>query len=319
MRVKIWGSRGSLPVALNAVALRKKLLRAIVAAAGKNLDSEDKARAFIDNELDFSISHTFGGNSPCIQIDAGSREYVLCDLGSGVREFGTAVFAEHGVKAPQVFHVFMSHVHWDHIMGFPFFGPAYVPGNQIRIYGCHAVIEEALRLQQSPPCFPVEFDRLAAHIEFIRLKPGESHDIAGFSVTPKLQFHSGDSYGYRFERDGKVFVYTTDSEHKQDDPAVTDEFVEFFGNADLVLFDAMYSFADAMSVKEDWGHSSNIVAVELCQMARVKHLCLFHHEPAFDDERIATIWRETQRLEEITRNGAPLKISAAYDGLEIPF
>jgi ribonuclease BN (tRNA processing enzyme) len=79
----------------------------------------------------------------------------------------------------------------------------------------------------------------------------------------------------------------------------------------------MYSLAEAVSVKEDWGHSSNIVGVELCQMAGAKRLCLFHHEPISDDQHIAGIWRETRRLEEITRSGAPLEILAAYDGLEI--
>jgi len=84
-----------------------------------------------------------------------------------------------------------------------------------------------------------------------------------------------------------------------------------------VIFDAMYSLAEAVSVKEDWGHSSNVVGVELCQLANVKHLVLFHHEPANNDERIAQIWRETLRYEEISRTGEPLRISVAYDGLEI--
>jgi ribonuclease BN (tRNA processing enzyme) len=84
-----------------------------------------------------------------------------------------------------------------------------------------------------------------------------------------------------------------------------------------VIFDAMYSLADAVSVKEDWGHSSNVVGVELSQRARVKHLCLFHHEPVFDDAMIAQILRETRRLEEITRVDHQLQISVAYDGMEI--
>ena len=93
--------------------------------------------------------------------------------------------------------------------------------------------------------------------------------------------------------------------------------MEFFRDADLVIFDAQYSLADAISVKEDWGHSSNVMGVELCQLAGVKHLCMFHHEPVHDDARLATILRETRRLEEITRRGARLEITSAYDGLEI--
>jgi len=195
--------------------------------------------------------------------------------------------------------------------------PAYLPGNLIRIYGCHANLEEAFRRQHGPPSFPVDFKQLGANIQFIPLTPGRSADVAGFTVTPKLQRHGGDSYGYRIERAGKVVVYSTDSEHKLDDPATVRPFVDFFREADLVIFDAQYSLAEAMSVKEDWGHSSNIVGVELCQMARVRHLCLYHHEPMLDDDQLFTLLSETRRFEEITRNGHRVEISAAYDGMEI--
>jgi phosphoribosyl 1,2-cyclic phosphodiesterase len=315
--VRFWGTRGSIPVALDSATIRNKLTRAIVAASGKGLDTQEKANAWLERELDFPLSHTFGGNTACVQLDAGQTEYVICDLGSGVRAFGNRVFARHGSSKGNTYHVFLSHLHWDHIMGFPFFAPAYVPGNTIRIYGCHKEMESALRRQQDAPCFPVPFHRLGASIEFVTLEPGRSCEVAGWRVTAKLQAHTGDSYGYRFVRDDRVIVYTTDSEHRLDDPQAVEAAATFFADADLVIFDAMYSLAEAVSVKEDWGHSSNVVGVELCQLANAKHLVLFHHEPANDDERIAQIWRETLRYEEISRNGAPLRISVAYDGLEI--
>ncbi|HSC97943.1 MAG TPA: MBL fold metallo-hydrolase, partial [Casimicrobiaceae bacterium] len=93
--------------------------------------------------------------------------------------------------------------------------------------------------------------------------------------------------------------------------------VNFFRDADLVVFDAMYSLADAISIKADWGHSSNIVGVELCQLAQARHLCLFHHEPALDDAALVKMLEETRRYEEITRTGSPVHVSAAYDGLEL--
>ena len=96
------------------------------------------------------------------------------------------------------------------------------------------------------------------------------HRIGGLLVTPKLQRHEGDSYGYRVEAHEKCFVYSTDSEHRVDDAEERQSFVEFFRGADLVVFDAMYALADAISVKADWGHSSNIMGVELCQAARTR-------------------------------------------------
>jgi phosphoribosyl 1,2-cyclic phosphodiesterase len=202
-------------------------------------------------------------------------------------------------------------------MGFPFFVPAFIKGNRIRLYSCHAKLEQAIRAQNREPCFPVEFESLAASIEFIALEPGKPVEIAGATVTGMEQLHGNDSYGYRIEKDGQAVVYTTDAEHKPEDTAEMKRAAEFFRDADLVIFDAMYSLADSISVKEDWGHSSNVLGVELCQMANAKQLCLFHHEPVNSDERIDDILAETIRFEEITRSGAPLKIVAAYDGLVI--
>jgi len=317
MRVRFWGTRGSLPVSLTAEDIHNKIVEALLAASGRNFLTRGEAEAFVARDLPFAVAHTYGGNSSCVELDTGAEEYVLCDLGTGVRSFGLQVLARKGPRTPCTFHVFMSHLHWDHIMGFPFLPHVYIPGNRIVIYGCHAEMEEAFHRQHAAPCFPVDFSRLSARIEFVRLEPGRRTRLAGLEVTPKKQLHSGDSYGYRFEHGGKVVVYSTDSEHKTDDVGATREVVEFFRNADLVIFDAMYSLADTVSVKEDWGHSSNVVGVELCQHARVKHLCIYHHEPVYSDAKIASVLQETLRLEEITRADHTLRISSAYDGLEI--
>jgi phosphoribosyl 1,2-cyclic phosphodiesterase len=322
MLIRFWGTRGSLPIALTAPQVQAKIAQALLAASGRRFANLEQATAFAA-ALPFHVGGTFGGHSSCVEIEltapgTGPHEYIVCDLGSGARPFGGRAMAHHGATAPNTYHVFMSHVHWDHIMGFPLFTPAYVPGNVIRIYGCHTNLEAAFRAQHGAPSFPVDFSQLPARIEFVTLEPDRTVWIAGLRVLPKRQIHAGDSYGYRFEHAGKVFVYSTDSEHKLDDPEVTEGFVDFFRDADLVAFDAMYSFADAISVKEDWGHSSNVVGVELCQLANARRLALFHHEPIHDDSRIANIEAETRRFEEITRvGGNPLDVFAAYDGLEI--
>ena len=315
-RIRFWGTRGSLPVALTAAAVRRKVVTALRGASGRVFASDADAERYVDS-LAFPVAGTYGGNTSCVEIETGGTEYVLCDLGSGVRAFGQAALGRHGPASPQTYHFFMSHVHWDHIMGLPFFTPAYIPGNKVRIYGSHPWLGSALRRQQDEPSFPVDFSFLRADVEFVHLEPGKPHEIAGMTVTTMLQRHAGDSYGYRFEANGRSVIYTTDSEHKLADPVETEGFVGFFRSADVVIFDAMYSLADAVSIRADWGHSSNVVAVELCQMAGVRHLCLFHHEPAFDDQAIEAVLADTRRLEEITRTGPPLRVSAAYDGMEI--
>ena len=315
-RIRFWGTRGSLPVALTAAGVRQKIVAALRGASGRTFASSDEAERYVDG-LAFADGATYGGHTACVEIETGGPEYVICDLGTGIRPFGQAALARHGPASPQTYHIFMSHVHWDHIMGLPFFGPAYIPGNRVRIYGSHPWLESALRRQQDEPSFPVDFSFLRADIEFVHLEPDRPHAVAGMTVTTMLQRHAGDSYGYRFEANGRSVIYTTDSEHKLDDPMETEIYVAFFRNADVVVFDAMYSLADAISVRADWGHSSNVVGVELCQMAGARHLCLFHHEPAYSDQAIDGVLADTRRLEEITRSGKPLAISAAYDGMEI--
>jgi phosphoribosyl 1,2-cyclic phosphodiesterase len=315
-RIRFWGTRGSLPVALTAVAVRRKLIAALRDGSGRTFASDDEIERYIDT-LPFDVAGTFGGNTSCVELETGESEYVVCDLGSGLRPFGQAALARHGPATPQTYHLFVSHLHWDHIMGLPFFGPAYIPGNRLFFYGAHQDLEAALRRQMEPPSFPVNFSVFNADIEFVHLAPDRTHDVAGMQVTLKRQHHTGDSYGYRFERNGRAVVYSTDSEHKFEDPGESAAFARFFRNADVVIFDAMYSLAEAISVKADWGHSSNIVGVELCQLAQVRHLCLFHHEPALADTALLTMLGETQRYEEITRTGDPMRVSAAYDGLEL--
>ena len=178
-------------------------------------------------------------------------------------------------------------------------------------------MENAFRRQQMEPSFPVDLSKMASNIEFVRIEPGRLYNIAGYQVSAKLQQHPGDAYGYRFERNGKCVVYSTDAEHKPENMQDAADFVEFYRDADLVIFDAMYSLADSVSVKEDWGHSSNVAGVELCQQARVKRLALVHHDPANDDATVERLCHDALRLEEITRQGSRLEVLAAYDGLEI--
>jgi anti-anti-sigma factor len=317
LRVRFWGTRGSLPAPLRERAIRGKIRDALLAARGRTLDTPEAIDAFIDHALPFSVRGTFGGNTSCVELIAGGDEYVLCDLGTGVREFGNYVLREHGAGRKHCFNIFLSHPHWDHIMGFPFFAPAYIAGNRIRIFGCHRVLSEALHTQQSAPFFPVDFHSLAAMIEFITLEPGRTYAIAGLSVSSLKQSHTGDSYAYRFARGGKTIVYSTDCEHKYSQLDQSYPFIGFYRDADLLIFDAMYSLGDTVSVKEDWGHSSNVVAVEMAQAAGVKRLALFHHEPVLDDRMIEVVLADTVRFEWISRRGDKVEVISAYDGLDL--
>ena len=318
MLVRFWGTRGSLPVAPTADMIQKKIAQALVAADGRRFDDEMDAEMFVENELSFAAGGTYGGATPCVELEAGSGPYFVCDMGSGLRQFGLDSMRRNAAGHAKTYNFFLSHLHWDPIMGFPFFAPAFDPEAIIRIHAGHPDAETALRRQQEEISFPVPFDWLRAKFEFVTLTPGEPHRVDGVEVETKLQHHSHGSYGYRFtDGDGRVAIYSTDSEHKLEKMAVEAAFIHFFREADIVVCDTMYSLADSVSMKEDWGHSSNIVAVDLCHEAKAKMLALFHHEPTYDDEDIERMHSETVRYEELTRDGPPLNVICAYDGLEV--
>ena len=318
MLVRFWGTRGSLPVAPTADIIRAKVAQALVAANGRKFADEAEAQAFVAAELSFAAGATYGGATSCVELEAGDGSYFICDMGSGLRSFGLDSIKRNAAGHAKTYNFFLSHLHWDHIMGFPFFAPAFDPEATVRIHSCHPDAEQALRRQQEEISFPVPFDWLRAKIEFVQLMPDEPHEVDGVQVETKLQHHSHGSYGYRFtDGDQRTVIYSTDSEHKLQEMAVEAAFIHFFRTADLVICDTMYSLADSVSMKEDWGHSSNLVAVDLCHEAAAKRLALFHHEPTYEDEDIQRMHQESIRYEELTREGPPLEVICAYDGLEV--
>jgi len=318
MLVRFWGTRGSLPVAQTASTIQAKIARALVAAGGRAFADEAEAAAFAKGALDFATFGGYGGASSCVEIEGADGAFMVCDMGSGLREFGIDSFRRIAGGHPPVYHFFLSHLHWDHIMGFPFFGPAFNPAATIVIHSGHPDAETALRRQQEEISFPVPFDWLRATFQFVVHKPGEPFQAAGLTVTLEGQLHSHESFGFRFEKAGRSVIYSTDSEHKAEHMDAEAKFEAFFRGADLVICDTMYSLGDTVSLKQDWGHSSNVVAVDLCLAAGAKRLALFHHEPTYTDADIQRMAAETVRYEELVRDGRPpLEVICAYDGLEI--
>jgi phosphoribosyl 1,2-cyclic phosphodiesterase len=322
MLIRFWGTRGSLPAPISGAAVEAKIRHALMRSLSRKLVTGDDVDQFMQEGLTFAERSHYGGNSSCVQVDIAEGEYVICDFGTGIRDFGNHMMTIHGPTKPQTYNVFMSHLHWDHMMGFPFFVPAYVKGNRIRIHGCHPDMRKAFETQHSLPGFPVPFKALGATIEFVDLEPDRDYKIGGMTVRAMAQVHAGGSFGYRFESAGKVFVYSTDSEHPLDQEGVRERFVDLFRGADLIVFDAMYSFAEAVDFKQGWGHSSNIEGIDLALAAGAKRLALFHHDPNSTDANLDGILKESRRYEDITRTHASgdkseLEVLAAYDGLEI--
>ena len=307
-----------MPIAANARQVRSKIVNALMAASGRSFANAQDANRFIDEELYFSAGATYGGATSCVEIDCGEEAYFVCDMGSGLLELGRDATRRCRYGRPKKYNFFLSHLHCDHIMGFPSFLPAFDPDSEIVIHSCHGDAEQALTRQQEKTFFPASLDSSAANIRFVTLQPGDEVEVDGLQVKTIRQHHPHESFGYRFtDGTGRSVVYSTDSEHNIDDMDKEVAFVRFFQNSDLVICDTMYSLAETISTKEHWGHSSNVVAIDLCHQAGAKRVALFHHDPLHDDDVIQRLHDDSVRYEKLTRDGQPLEVLCAYDGLEV--
>jgi phosphoribosyl 1,2-cyclic phosphodiesterase len=321
MKAIIWGSCGSLPSPSSSAAIREKVRSALWAARDEPFADLAAVDRYLD-ALPHSARGTYRANTSCVQIEAGTRDYLICDAGTGLRDLSLSLGKN---PAPGTYHIFISHLHWDHIQGFPFFAPAYQPGNRIIFHGFHASIEHTIRWQMEPPCFPVPFETMQADIEFDIREAGASFQVGDVHVSTIKQQHPGDSWGYRFEQKGRRIVYSSDSEHGPEAKESNYRFVEFFRGADVLIFDGQYTVEEAANEKKHWGHSDHITAVEIAARAKVRHLIIFHHEPAYSDADIEALhsnaldFRKTYNQTQLARQNPdehyPKKICLAYDGL----
>ncbi len=319
MKAIIWGSCGSLPSPASSAAIRRKVKEAIWAARKMQFESPEAVDTYLD-ALPHSARGTYKANTSCVQIEAGTDEYLFCDAGTGLRDFSLSLGKN---PPPATYHIFVSHLHWDHIQGFPFFAPAYQAGNQIIFHGFHKDTEQAIRAQMDAPCFPVPFEAMQANIEFDIREDGECFKVGDVAISTIKQQHPGDSWGYCFEQDGKRIIFSSDSEHGPEAREDNYPFVDFFQGADVLIFDGQYTFEEASNEKRHWGHSDHITAVELAARAKVRQLIVFHHEPAYTDAEIEELHVDALRYckqynqQFPSSQTYPQHIELAFDGLVV--
>jgi phosphoribosyl 1,2-cyclic phosphodiesterase len=315
MYVKFWGTRGSIPTPTTSSTIRKKIRQALAGAVGLDLTNPDVIEHYLDH-LPITVRSTLGGDTTCLEI--GSDEHMLIlDAGSGLRMLGHDLIRRHGDNIPHNLDILITHTHWDHIQGLPFFAPAFVPGNHITFHSPFPDLAARLEQQQQPPFFPVPMSSLQASLSFNTIPEQQWSPIGAFRVYPLRLSHPGVSYGYRIEDRRASMVHASDAEYKRVDPASTETYVRFFQDADLLVFDAQYTFTEALD-KPDWGHSSALVGAEFARRANVKRLALFHHDPTSTDEKI---WQAKEQAEAYlsrqTNHQHRCEVLVAYDGLHV--
>ncbi|MEO7741889.1 MAG: response regulator [Usitatibacter sp.] len=271
----------------------------------------------------------FGGNTSCVELTTAGGNLLILDCGTGAHPLAAMLMAQHG-KAIDA-SILLGHTHWDHIQGFPFFGPAFVAGNTAAIYGpegSRGSLQDVLAGQMEFTYFPVDLSELPAAITFHELTEG-IHDIGGLRVATQFLNHPAMTLGFRVEADGVAMVYLVDHEPFSAElwragavPGLIESILHegdrrharFMAGADLVIHDAQYT-PEEYARKKTWGHSPYDYVVQLAAAAGVRRLALTHHDPSHDDHFVADIERRARLL--ALECGTGLDVFCAYEGCEL--
>jgi len=252
----------------------------------------------------------YGGNTSCVEMRVGEKRLIF-DAGTGLRLLGLNLLKQMPVEA----YMFFSHCHWDHIQGFPFFVPAFIPINRFHIYGAIApdgtTIKERLSDQMVHPNFPVPIQVMQSDLKFNDIIPGETIYLDDVTIETAPLNHPSVATGYRVTWQGRTAVYCTDTEHYHD--GFDENVLHLARNADLLIYDATYTneeYYHPQSPKIGWGHSTWEVGIEIAKKAGVKQIVMYQHDPSHDDKFLDRI---AEKVESLFPNGL-----VAREGMTVP-
>jgi len=316
MNIKFWGVRGSIPTPTSPSRIKSKISAIVEQITPEDLESAESRERFLSG-LPPWLFGTVGGNSPCVSVTFDhNNDCIVFDCGSGLRELGIAQAAlpSSGEKTKaNHFHIFLSHFHWDHLQGLPFFGPAYNPAIALDFYSPVGNLEKTLSAQMVHPYFPVTLEAMGSKKTYHYME--NAVDISGRVVTAKKMNHPGGSHAYCVNEKGKRLIYSTDTELQSGDFLKNDENTAFFQDADMIIIDCQYTLGEAIE-KYNWGHSAFSLAVDFSANWNIKHMVMFHHDPTYDDQKLYGILQSARwYLERMNLKG--IEITLAYEGLEI--
>lgn len=307
MDIQFWGVRGSLPTPLTPQQIQLKIIAAVQRITPCDIESAETRERFISNLPEW-IFGTTGGNTPCVVITDGDTKIIL-DCGTGLRVYGKTETENKN------YHILLSHFHWDHIQGLPFFDPAYDPTAKIHFYSPFPAAKKLLQQQMKRPYYPVPFEAFTEDFNFHNIRKGEEFKIGELTVNFCKMSHPGNSYSYSFSKNGKKFVYATDVELKSKDFEKNEYTTKVFKDADVIILDSQYTVEEAYK-KVNWGHSAFCYAIDFAVHWNIKELYLFHHEPTYDDKKLSSILQAARWYAQYI-NHADIKIHLAKESKKI--
>ena len=282
MLVHFWGVRGSLPSPISPQQVQSKIMAAVQRITADDIKDEESRAKFVSS-LPSWIFGTTGGNTTCVEVKSMGNELIF-DAGTGIRVLGKS----GNLPKNKVYNLFFTHFHWDHIQGFPFFDAAYNPESEFNIYSTSPDARKFLEEQMNQPYYPVPFGALTKNMNFMTLTPGSSINIGDTQIICCPMSHPGTSYSYAVIENDKKFVFATDVELRSKDFDNSPIMEKVFKGADCIVIDSQYTAEEAYR-KQNWGHSAFCYAVDFAVHWGIKNVCLFHHEPTYDDKKLYSI------------------------------
>jgi len=249
----------------------------------------------------------YGGNTTCIEVRTDNNELIIIDAGTGIFPLSQSLLSELPVTA----NVLITHSHWDHIQGLPFFIPNFIPGNTLRLHGAFDPVsgkgvEQVMSVQLQYSYFPVREAEMKAHIEYVTLTPNESFQMGSATITPFMMNHPVIDFGYRIEANGKSVFFTGDHEpppniYEPQDPeyaeyqsfvdAKTADILRAMSGVDVLIADSSYTQAE-YPAKKGWGHGTFHTSIDYAKQARAKMLFCTHHEPTRSDDALEKVFEQ---------------------------
>lgn len=262
--------------------------------------------------------HRTGGNTSCVLVEVEGEPPLVLDLGTGLRELGdrlTRDLAAAGGGRRLEANALLTHLHFDHILGLPFFGPLHEPGSRLAVYGPRPSgtgLHDALHGAVRPPFFPVHMSEFAGDLELHEVGD-EDFALGALKVRARSVAHPGDTLAFRVDADGRSLAYLPDHQAPLDGRAIADGVLDLCDGVDLLVHDCQYT-EDEFAGKRDWGHSTVAYAVHVAAAAGARRLLLFHHDPSHDDEQVDRIVARARALPEAARLD---EVAAAVEGLTV--